>query len=261
MNGRNLKPVAPNSVTMLALMCGVSSLNMTFCGYWQGAVICVLLASLFDFLDGKVARCLNVASRFGAELDSLSDFICFGVAPGFLMYNWSMDPAKRVLFICNPDTNVIDMPWLCVLVLAACCAMRLARFNASLDEEAAPYWSHFFTGVPAPAGGFLAMAPLIFHLGFGEMVEPVCRQLWFVNTFVVGAGLLMGSRLPTLCLKHLHLGKTAKMAIGLCLLVAVVCCFFWPWRVASVIVALYLLSLPICSVVFLKLKAQATKAA
>ena len=258
MNGDRLKPAAPNSVTMLALMCGVSSLHMTLWGRWEAAVVCILLASLFDFLDGKVARCLKVSSRFGAELDSLSDFVCFGVAPGFLMYNWSMPSALRPEALTGQlaATEATGMPWACALVLAVCCGARLARFNAMLDEEPLPCWTHFFTGVPAPAGGFLAMAPLVFCLGFGASAEPLCRSPWFVSAFVLGSGILMASRLPTVCLKHLHLSGAVRALLAASLLAAGACCFVWPWTVASVMVVVYLLSLPVSGLVFLRLKAR-----
>lgn len=253
---RSLKPVVPNSVTMLALAFGVSSLYMTLWGNWSLAVVFILLSCLFDFMDGKVARALGVSSRFGAELDSLSDFVCFGVAPGFLMYNWSMDTGTALqLHDTAQRTAATGMPWVCALFLAMCCAGRLARFNAMLDEKQPSYWLHFFTGVPAPAGGFLAMAPLIFWLALGDC--GCLRTPWFAGIFVVFAGIMMASRLPTFCLKHLHMSKTVKTLVMIILLALVACCFGWPWHVASLIVALYLLSIPVSIGLFLKFRREA----
>lgn len=252
-----MKPMAPNAVTMLALAFGISSIHMALWARWKMAVIFLLVSSLCDFLDGKVARMLGVSSRFGAELDSLSDFICFGLAPGFIIYNWSMDAGMRLeaLRDLTLRPEAVTLHWGFVLVLAVCCAGRLARFNAALDDEPLPYWRNYFTGVPAPAGGFLALSPLIFSLGMPEW-EPVFRSVWWVSSSVMAAGVLMASRLPTFSLKHLHLSPEVRAWLLPVAAVALGCCFVWPWKVGCVVVAGYILSLPVSALCFLHAKSQ-----
>lgn len=251
------KPIAPNAVTMLALAFGISSIHMALWGRWKMALVFLLVSSLCDFLDGKVARMLGVSSRFGAELDSLSDFVCFGLAPGFIMYNWSMDETMRLAALkdlaLRPEA--VGLHWGFALVLAVCCAGRLARFNAALDDDPPEYWLHYFTGVPAPAGGFLALSPLILSLGCPEW-EGVFRSRWWVSSSVLAAGVLMASRLPTFSLKHLRLSPGMRSWLLPVAALVLGCCFVWPWKVASVVLAGYVVSIFVSCVTFLRAKAQ-----
>ncbi|MBR6231604.1 MAG: CDP-alcohol phosphatidyltransferase family protein, partial [Alphaproteobacteria bacterium] len=120
----DIRPMFPNMVTMSALACGLSSLQFAFWGNWQMAVVCIALAGFFDGMDGRVARLFNVSSKFGAELDSLSDLVSFGVAPGFLLYRWTMDQGAIVFG--DKDPAAVGVPWIFALFLALCCALRLA---------------------------------------------------------------------------------------------------------------------------------------
>ena len=250
-----IRPLCPNAVTMLALAFGVSSMNMALWGNWQMAVFFILLAGFFDFMDGKVARALGVSSKFGAELDSLSDFVSFGVAPGFLMYNWTMNAEMRAEALRDiayrPDA--VGIYWGVVLFLCVCCASRLARFNTMLDQKQPKYWTHFFMGVPAPAGAGLALLPLILWLAFNGEVE-FFRHTGFVSTFVIFAGVMMASRIPTICLKHLHFEKTMRSVVGFCLLGMICGIVAFPWVILSLIGLGYLISIPVGVSVFLRLK-------
>ena len=133
------RKIAPNIVTLLAFCAGVTSIRYSIQADWTKAVICVFVAAFFDLLDGRVARMLKGSTKFGAELDSLSDCVSFGVAPAIMIYQWTM----------------FDLPkfgWFFCLLLSVGMAMRLARFNTMLEDEPQPeYWNHFFVGVPAPA--------------------------------------------------------------------------------------------------------------
>ena len=250
-----IKPLFPNAVTMMALAFGVSSINMALWGNWQMAVVFIFLAGFFDFMDGKVARVLGVSSRFGAELDSLSDFVSFGVAPGFLMYNWTMDTEMRVEALKDiayrPDA--VGLYWGVVLFLAVCCAARLARFNSMLDEKQPAYWTHFFMGVPAPAGAALALYPLILWLAFGGEVD-FFRTPAFAGFFVVFAGAMMASRIPTICLKHLHLSKEMRSFLGFVFLMFIAGLVASPWMTLSLLGVAYLCSIPAGVYVFLHFK-------
>src|SRR5579872_3924559 len=123
-----LTRLLPNMLTLLSLCSGLTAMRYSVHEQWQEAVIAIVLAGVFDVLDGRVARMLNIASKFGAELDSLSDAVSFGVAPGFIMYQWTLKDAGGI-------------GWIAVLVFAVCCALRLARFNTMLDDHDVPSWA------------------------------------------------------------------------------------------------------------------------
>jgi len=252
-----IKPLCPNALTMLALVFGVSALNKALWGDWQWAVCFILLAGLFDFMDGKVARILGVSSKFGAELDSLSDFVSFGVAPGFLMYNWTMDTEMRLEALRDivNKPEAIGLYWWVVLFFAVCCASRLARFNTMLDTKQPSYWKHFFMGVPAPAGASLAMLPLILWLAFNQEVA-FFRHPVFVSVFVLFAGVMMASRVPTISLKHLHIAKNMRSFVGFCILGFMCAVVTFPWQALSILGVLYFVSIPLGMYVFMKLKRE-----
>lgn len=240
-----LNRIAPNMVTMMALCSGVTSLRFAMEGNFQWAVLSIIAAAFFDALDGRVARMLNGASDFGAELDSLSDVICFGVAPGVLMYRWAL-------------TSADSAGWVFALFVPVCCALRLARFNVMLDEEPQPaYWTHFFVGLPAPGGAFVALTPAMLYFQTGcEFFKngPV------VEAFLLISALLMASRLPTISLKHIRVPVrfvVLLMALGGFYAGALL---YRPWLIFSLTFLFYLASVPVCSIVFLRLKKKAEAA-
>lgn len=247
----NIRPLFPNAVTMTALAFGVSSINMSLWGNWEWAVAFIMLSMVFDFLDGKVARMLGVSSRFGAELDSLSDFVSFGVAPGVLMYLWTM---KLDVFRGAARAEAVGVYWVFALFLALCCATRLARFNSLLDEKQPSYWTHFFMGVPAPAGAGLAMFPIILWLA--TKCEFFHSPL-LVGFFLCFSGVMMASRIPTLCLKHLHVSKSLGNILWICALALLACLFCARWETLSLIGCAYLISIPISIYYFFKFKKAA----
>jgi CDP-diacylglycerol---serine O-phosphatidyltransferase len=158
--GIPLRAVLPNTVTALALCSGLTAIRFAILGNWEVAVLMVLAAAVFDGLDGKIARLVRAESRFGAELDSLSDAISFGVAPALILYLWSLNGLGR-------------FGWMIALLLALFCALRLARFNAQIDREHQPHKSAgFLTGVPAPAGAMLALTPVFLWNWTGELLRP-----------------------------------------------------------------------------------------
>lgn len=243
----HLRQMFPNALTMTALAFGVSSLNMAFWGHWQMAVLFIALSGVFDFLDGGVARYLGVESKFGAQLDSLSDFVSFAVAPGFLMYQWTMDPQTRIDVLQNQAvrSDAVGIYWGFALFLAMCGALRLARFNAMQDSPTPQpsYWRHFFMGVPAPAGAGLAIMPLIFWLATNGHVE-FFRSPVFVGFFLVFSGIMMASKIPTICLKHLHIPESSVVTIRIVLLFLMASLLAFPWGTLSLIGVAYLISIP-----------------
>src|SRR5437016_9467648 len=138
--------MVPNVLTLLAVCAGMTAIRFAVNGKFEAACYAIIVAGIFDGLDGRIARLLRSTSRFGAELDSLSDFISFGVAPAVVLYLWTM-------------TALHSVGWAIVLFFAICCALRLARFNTEIGAEPQPYTAGFFSGVPAPGGGGLLGAP------------------------------------------------------------------------------------------------------
>ena len=147
-----LRALAPNMITALALCSGLTGIRYAILGQWQFAALSIVFAAVFDVLDGRVARMLRGTSRFGAELDSLSDVVAFGVAPALIMFLWTLQTSPRI-------------GWIAALAHAVCCALRLARFNAQLDAEELPFKrAGFLTGVPAPAASGISLLPLFIWL-------------------------------------------------------------------------------------------------
>jgi len=175
--------LVPNIVTLLALCSGVTAIRLGIEGRFELAVACVILATVLDALDGRIARALKGSSKFGAELDSLADFVNFGVAPGLLIYMWSLSALK-------------NLGWIVALALAMCCALRLARFNVALEDPDRPAWKiNYFTGVNAPAGALLAMLPM--YMGFLNLLPPGNEIAHFVLIYIALVAFSMVSRVPT----------------------------------------------------------------
>ena len=235
------RKIAPNIVTLLALCAGVTSIRYSIQADWAKAVICIFVAAFFDLLDGRVARMLKGSTKFGAELDSLSDCVSFGVAPAIMIYQWTM----------------FDLPkfgWFFCLLLSVGMAMRLARFNTMLEDEPQPeYWNHFFVGVPAPAAAALVMMPVMLSFDFPNLAwllrsNAFCAILLMLVTF------LMVSRIPTFSTKKLKV--PTYMMMPLMLVVALFASFIitQPWLTLGVMTLLYAVSIPVGVVVFLKEK-------
>lgn len=189
LRGLPINVMLPNAVTVLALCSGLAAIRFAIEGNFVWAIIAVGAAALFDAMDGRVARLLNGQSAFGAELDSLSDAVSFGVAPAMTLYLWAMRDAG-------------GLGWVAATALAVCCALRLARFNVALGRADPPPWAfNYFTGVPAPAGAGLALAPLYASLASGWEVfaSPALVAAWAL----LCAGLMV-STLPTFSFKRIR---------------------------------------------------------
>src|ERR1700680_1719884 len=181
--------MVPNVLTLLALCAGMTAIRFAVNGELQYAVFAIIAAGIFDGLDGRLARLLQATSQFGAELDSLADFVSFGVAPAAVLYLWTM-------------ATLHSIGWAIVLFFAVCCALRLARFNTQLAAEPAPWAAHFFRGAPAPAGAGLVMLPMFIGFEWGDWVarSPYLNAVW-----ISGVALLMVSTVPTVSLKRIRI--------------------------------------------------------
>ncbi len=187
LHGFSINRLIPNILTLAALCSGLTSIRFALQGEMRLAVIAIIVASIFDALDGRVARRLGVTSRFGAELDSLSDFLCFGVTPALVLYLASLKDGGA-------------LGWVVTLMFPICSALRLARFNTALvSDTPPPVWTgSYFTGVPAPAGALLALIPLMVSF---EIEAAWPRHALVVGAVLVAVGGLMVSRLPTYSFK------------------------------------------------------------
>ena len=178
-----VRVILPNLVTLLALCMGLTAIRFAVEGQFETAVIAVIAAAILDGLDGRIARALRGTSRFGAELDSLADFVDFGVAPALILYFWSLHEIKSI-------------GWFAALVFAIAAALRLARFNVMVEDPNRPPWqSHFFTGMPAPAGAIVSLLPLYLNLSILGL-QNVRSLAPFEIVYVLIVAFLMASRIP-----------------------------------------------------------------
>ena len=233
--------MAPNIVTMLALCAGVTSIRYSIQQDWIKAVICIFIAGVLDGLDGRVARFLKESSKFGAELDSLSDFVSFGVAPAILMYQWSLSSFSKV-------------GWFFCLLMVVGQATRLARFNTMLEEKPQPeYWHNFFVGVPAPAAAAIAMMPCLISFDFPEL-NWLVRSHVFCSVLLCFVSFLMVSRIPTISLKKMKV--PSYMVVPSMLIVALFASFIitQPWLTLGLMVMGYIIFIPVGVVLFMHMK-------
>src|SRR5689334_14300003 len=219
----------PNAITALALCVGLTGISLAIRGEWERALAAIVLAGVLDGIDGRIARLLRAQSKFGAELDSLSDNIAFGTAPALILFLWSLQTAPR-------------FGWIAALALAVCCALRLARFNARLDAAEQPHKSAGFnTGVPAPAGAGLAFVPIFLWLVTGS---ELFRRWEGVMTWTLFIAALMISSLPTYSWTSIRIRRDWRLfalagvaLFGAALIVA-------PWMTLLIVGGLYLVMIP-----------------
>jgi CDP-diacylglycerol--serine O-phosphatidyltransferase len=220
----------PNAVTAVALCMGLTGVSLAIRGEWERALGAIVLAGVLDGIDGRIARLLRAESRFGAELDSLSDNIAFGTAPALILFLWSLQAAPR-------------FGWIAALALAVCCALRLARFNARLDAAEQPHKSAGFnTGVPAPAGAGLAFVPIYLWLITGDERFRAWQAVMPWTLFIAA---LMISSLPTYSWTSIRVRRAWRLfaLAGIALLGAAL--IVTPWPTLLGLAALYLLMIPV----------------
>ncbi len=224
-----LTRIIPSAVTVTALCTGLSAIRFALSERWELAVSLIFIAAILDAMDGRIARFLRVDSPFGAELDSLSDFISFGVAPAIVLYLYSLHFWKGT-------------GWAIVLFFSTCMALRLARFNTNMDSPQPEWAKRFSTGVPAPAGAILGLSPLM--IGFALEVDLSSQPLLFAVSLFVSA-LLMISRIPTYVLKDMRIPHLFIRPLLIMVAIFMAALFSIPWWTLSFGVFLYLLSIPL----------------
>ena len=238
----NFAWLLPNLLTISALASGMSAIKFAMVDKFEGAVLLVALAGIFDMLDGRMARMLKSSSNFGAQLDSLSDMVVFGVVPAMLLYLFALEDGGRIA-------------WAACLFYTACCALRLARFNSELHDP--PTWAaNFFTGVPSPAAAALAMLPMIasFRFDYDFLTDVSFVAAWIA---VVGASAI--STIPTFAGKGIKIPRSfALPALGLFALI-IAGFIARPWDMMLGMGVIYIAMIPVSIWRFSSVKAAAEK--
>jgi CDP-diacylglycerol--serine O-phosphatidyltransferase len=237
--GIPFRAMIPNAITALALCMGLTGVSLAIRGEWEKALGAIVLAGVLDGLDGRIARLLRAQSKFGAELDSLSDNIAFGTAPALVLFLWSLQTAPR-------------FGWIAALALAVCCALRLARYNARMDAAEQPHKAAGFnTGVPAPAGAGLAFMPIYLWLITGNDFLRAWQPVMAWTLFIAA---LMISSLPTYSWSSIRVRQSWRLfalagiaLFGAALIVA-------PWWSLLALSSLYLLMIPVALLSYARLR-------
>lgn len=233
-----VRALVPNAVTMLAMCAGASGIRFAIGGEFDKAAAAVVIAGVLDGVDGRIARLLKGTSRFGAELDSLSDVTAFGLAPALILYLWTLQHLGRI-------------GWMVALLYAVCCALRLARFNAALDAEDLPKKQlGFTTGIPAPAGAGMALLPLFFWLSdTSSWFDPEIRAPVAAVIMVV-TGLLMVSALPGWGWKSVRVPRHFRVWALVIVGVFAASMAQAPWLTLTLITLVYALTFPLASLAY-----------
>jgi CDP-diacylglycerol--serine O-phosphatidyltransferase len=227
-----VRVLVPNVITLLALCAGLTAIRLAVEDRLEWALAAIVFAAMLDGIDGRVARMLKGTSRFGAELDSLADFVNFGVAPALILYFWGLHELKSA-------------GWIAALVFAICAALRLARFNVMIDDPDRPVWAgNYFVGVPAPAGAITVLLPIYVQF-LGVPHFDFVAPLAFVYT--LGIAFLMVSRLPVLSGKRVGKRVAPEMVLPVFVLIVL---FFallisYPWEVLTIGTVIYVVTLPL----------------
>src|SRR4051812_48833311 len=224
-----VRMLVPNFITLLAICAGLTAIRLSTEGRMELAVAAIVFAAVLDGLDGRVARMIKGQSKFGAELDSLADFVNFGVAPGLILYSWQLHELNNV-------------GWIACMVFAISGGLRLARFNATMDDPNKPaFAANYFTGVPAPAGAILVLLPI--YLAFLGIPSPPSTVIMLYTLMIA---ILMVSRLPVFSGKGIRLRVPPELVLPVFVSVVffVALLIGYPWHILSALTVLYLVSLP-----------------
>jgi CDP-diacylglycerol--serine O-phosphatidyltransferase len=221
--------LVPSSLTLLGLASGITAVRFAVDQKWAVSVTFVICAMILDMLDGRAARLLGADSRFGAQLDSLADLVSFGVAPGVIMYMWSLKPMG-------------DAGWIAALIFCACAAVRLARFNVeSVRDEGATKGNPYFTGLPTPAAACMMLLPLLISF---QWSDPVMNESWVTLIMIAITSVLMVSRLPTPSIKYMKLQRQHRALAAVCFAGLAAALIAWPWATMTVGLLIYVASIP-----------------
>ncbi len=235
-SSKKTRYLLPNILTLGGVCLGISSIKFSIDGNFSLAVILILFAAILDALDGRIARLIKGTSDFGKELDSLTDFVSFGIAPVFTLYFWELN-------------NYGKLGWAITLIYSVCCVLRLARFNLTKIENQEEWKNNFFEGVPSPAGGLLILFPLIYELSDLKLNLNLKNLTPY---FTILIALLLVSKIPTLSLKKISISSKATIFLLLSIGIIFIALLFYTFTALLFFGFIYLLSIPISIFLFKK---------
>ena len=224
----------PNIITLGGVCLGISSIKFSIDGNFSLAVTLILFAAILDALDGRVARLIQGTSDFGKELDSLTDFVSFGIAPVLILYFWELNSYGK-------------LGWAIALIYSVCCVLRLARFNLNKTNNDQEWKNNFFEGVPSPAGGLLILTPLIYELS--DLKFDFEFSL-ITPYFTILVALLLVSKIPTLSLKKISISSKATIFLLLSIGIIFIALLFYTFETLLMFSFLYLISIPLSFFIF-----------
>jgi len=235
---KSARVILPNTLTLIGVCIGLSSINFALNQNYKLAIIAILFAAIIDGLDGRIARLIKGTSKVGKELDSLTDIISFGVAPAFIMYFWTLSSLGK-------------FGWLISLIYVVCIALRLARFNINTEGEAT-WENNFFEGIPSPAGAILVLSPLVYELSGLEVIN--IDYKFFIPSLFVLISILLISKIPTYSFKKIVVPRstTIFLLLGIVLLFGLLLIF--PFKVIIIGSLIYFLTIPLSILHYKKLK-------
>ena len=235
-SSKKTRYLLPNILTLGGVCLGISSIKFSIDGNFSLAVTLILFASILDALDGRIARLIKGTSEFGKELDSLTDFVSFGIAPVFVLYFWELN-------------NYGKLGWAIALIYSVCCVLRLARFNLTKTDEQHEWKNNFFEGIPSPAGGLLILSPLVYELSdinFKIDIRSLTPYLTILIAF------LLVSKVPTLSLKKISISSKTTIFLLLTVGIIFIALLFYTFETLIVFSLIYLISVPISFLIFKK---------
>jgi len=235
-SSKKTRYLLPNILTLAGVCLGISSIKFSIDGNFNLAVTLILLAAILDALDGRLARFIKGTSEFGKELDSLTDFVSFGIAPVFILYFWELNSYGK-------------LGWAITLIYSVCCVLRLARFNLTKTKDAEEWKNNFFEGIPSPAGGLLILMPLIYelaNLNFGIEIKK------FTPYFTVLIAILLVSKIPTLALKKISISPKATVFLLLGIGIVFISLLSYTLETLLIFGVCYLISIPVSVIIYSK---------
>jgi len=233
-SSKKTRYLLPNILTLAGVCLGISSIKFSIDGNFSLAVTLILFAAILYALDGRIARLIKGTSDFGKELDSLTDFVSFGIAPAFILYFWELN-------------NYGKLGWAITLIFSVCCVLRLARFNLTKIDESQEWKNNFFEGIPSPAGGLLILMPLIYeltNLDFGIDIKK------FTPYLTVLIAILLVSKVPTLSLKKISTPPKTTVFLLLGIGIVFIALLFYTLETLLIFGTVYLLSIPISVIIY-----------
>ena len=235
-SSKKTRYLLPNILTLAGVCLGISSIKFSIDGNFNLAVTLILFAAILDALDGRIARLIKGTSEFGKELDSLTDFVSFGIAPVLILYFWELN-------------NYGKLGWAIALIYSVCCVLRLARFNLTKNENDHEWKNNFFEGVPSPAGGLLILTPLIYELTEFNLNLNIKSLTPFLTVLIA---LLLVSKIPTLSLKKISISSKTTVFLLLSAGIIFIALLFYTFETLLVFGAIYFISIPLSILIYKK---------